>query len=138
MDLNDRGGAGDREVMRIFRSRDEAAGREPLGATHVHAVAHSHEEGAGEDGDLLIGGMEMRLNDVAGGETEPDGVNAGAAGIALEHREAGVSGQKGGARTPFYSRRRVHLGSGGNGDDATDKKSGGDAHGRLRKGRARR
>src|SRR6266508_1221439 len=108
VDLNDRGAAGDREVMRILRSRDEAAGREPLGAAHVHAVAHAHEEDAGEDGDLLIGGMEMRLDDVAGGEAEPDRVHAGLAGIAWEHRETGVRGQKGGARAPLHGSLGVY------------------------------
>lgn len=70
--LEDRETTGGREVMRIGRNRHEAAGREPLGVSNVEGVAHSHEERPGEHSDLFIGGMEVRADDVAVGQPEPD------------------------------------------------------------------
>ncbi len=98
--------------MGISRNRHEPAGREPLGVTNVKGVAHSYEERPGEYGDLFIGRMGVRAHGVAVGQLEPDRERTGLAGITLEHREAGVSGQKVGARTPLHCLGRRDLSDG--------------------------
>src|SRR5437899_9984007 len=92
-DLEDRLTASRGIVMRVRRCRNETAGRQRLRLAHVDGVAHPDQERARQHGDVLVRRMKMRRELVTLRQMQPNRIDAGFAGVALHHREAGARGQ---------------------------------------------
>ena len=96
-------GAGISEVVHVGRHEGEAADRQSFVAfgRSIELVTHAKRYLAGDDDNVLVGGMGVRGDRVVGWKLETDGVEASAHGVAGEYSDLCAGGKHGWGGSPF-------------------------------------
>src|SRR4029453_5429059 len=101
VDLHDGLPLAPREVVGSRRHHAIAAGRQRGSRSRVELVSHTHVEGAGDYGDVLVHRVEVRLDLVAVRHLEPVGEEALRLDVSLDHSELGALGESWWTGTPL-------------------------------------